>query len=371
MGSAKNKQNKKRYSKKQTVTKRNVKRNLPEKQIIQAHILRPETNQRYWISIQPTFPPDDSRSSIPKSAIGSSGCYEATFFLSIPGKEHFRDEINIDQILQSGNSLLIMPPSISKIRVPVLNEQEQVEVLFSANNRRLLSSATIKISASSFKDAEIRAYDLIMPILSWWSYKYDVALDISAYRVVEEKTQVQNWAFNIVGAAKELDFNVAAVSKPEYSTLFASYREATNATNTFYRFLCYFKVIEGVKYLRKQRKHAALAAGETYKEPPDEKIPVTIEELNALNIYMADHFQPYLGKKFTWVIDQLRYVLRNAIAHLEPSADSLIADKYEDIMKCEQVMPIIKYISRVVLRNEIRADKDLANTNISKDSFLS
>ena len=67
-------------------------------------------------------------------------------------------------------------------------------------------------------------------------------------------------------------------------------------------------------------------------------------------------FKPYLGKKFTRVIEtELRPLFRHAIAHLDPRGDSLVIDKFHHIAECEAAMSVIKYIARQMLENEINA----------------
>jgi len=325
---------------------------------------RPEVNQRQWISIVPEFPSDDPRASVSLSPEGSNGMYKVIFILTVPGKEIFLDDINLDKMLQTGNSLLTMPTGAVEVRVKIFNDQEAKVVVFSSNEHGRLSSATINLSASNFLDAETQAFDLVMPILSWWSFRYDTAVDIAAYNLIEEQTQAQKWMFNLVGKVKALDFNIGGASHPEYRSVFSAYREGNNSSNPFYQFLCFYKVIEGVRNLRDRRRKATLVAGESYREPPDEIIPNSISDIGTFNNLDMAAFTPYLGKKFTRIKDELRDELRNVIAHLEPTEDCLIADKLEDVRSCELAVPVVRYMSRIMLRNEINADPNFANTHI-------
>jgi hypothetical protein len=75
-------------------------------------------------------------------------------------------------------------------------------------------------------------------------------------------------------------------------------------------------------------------------------------------------FQRFLGKKFNSVIDSYRELMRNTIAHLDPLSDSLSADKFEDVSKCMNAIPVIKYLAREMLKNEIAADPACEGANI-------
>ena len=127
------------------------KRTPPQKvNNVQVQMPRPETNEREQIIIVPEFPPNDPRALIPRSPEGGQGMYIVTFFLSIPGKEHFRDEIDFNKFVQSGNSLLLVPQEAAKVNVTIFNDQEAVVVTLSKNARGALSTAQLRVQASKF-----------------------------------------------------------------------------------------------------------------------------------------------------------------------------------------------------------------------------
>jgi Methylamine utilization protein MauJ len=332
-------------------------------------IERPETNERHQFISVPEFAPDDPRSLIPRSPQGTAGFYRVMFALGIPGKELFFDDQDLNILRNSGISLLLMPPGAAFANVKLIEasnerERETVEVQLASGDGRV-ANAQIRVHASSFTEAEHYAFDLVMPILSRLSFEYDVALDVKFYEVVEEQTDVYKWTFGIVGKTKLLGTNLRGLSKPEFRMVFAAYREAANATNPFYQLLCFYKVIEGVKKLRAKRKEALLTAGSEYREPPDERMPTSDADLNIVSSLHREFFQPYLGQKFTRVLDQFRNLLRNAVAHLDPMGDSLIIDDFEDVAQCERTVPVIKYICRVMLQNELQADPNLQFVQVS------
>src|SRR5579859_634576 len=232
---------------------------------LQVQFERPDTNRRESLVVVPNFAPSDPKASIPRSPEGSPGVYRVTFVLTIPGKEDFRTELNWAKIMQSGESLLLVPQGLGRLNVKVSNDQDEAEIVFLPNAKMSLATAQIRVTASTFLDAQSQAHNLIMPILSWWSFRYDIALDITGYEVYEEKTEVRKAVFGVIGKAKVLDLAIGGFSKPEYRRVFAAYREGANATNVFYQLLCFYKVIEGVNKLRTQRRQAILADGGSYK----------------------------------------------------------------------------------------------------------
>lgn len=118
-------------------------------------------------------------------------------------------------------------------------------------------------------------------------------------------------------------------------------------------------MIEGLKKLRAKRREAVLASGAEYKEPLNERIPAYEADLVTVSLYLRESFRPYFGQKFNRVLEQFRNLLRNAVAHLDSTGDTLVADDFEDVAQCERAVPVIRYLSRVMLSNELQADLDL------------
>jgi hypothetical protein len=295
--------------------------------------------------------------------------YRVTFVFAIPGKEVYRSDLNVADIMKSGESLLFLKAN-TNLRVRITTEPDSnapsiAEINIYANSEGSLSRAETRVFASSFLDAQRQASNVVLQLLSWWSFCYDVALEITGYELLEEYTEVKKWVFGLVGKGRNfvLD-NIPAITKLPFKIIFSSYREALNSTNAFYQFLCFYKVIEATRKIRLKRKDAALSAGQEYRDTP-ERIPDDIKHLNISDPMERDHFQPYMGKKFGWILDEFRELLRNAVAHLDPTADTLVADNFDDVSKCEGAIPVIKYIAREMLRNELQADPDYSSATIS------
>ncbi len=52
--------------------------------------------------------------------------------------------------------------------------------------------------------------------------------------------------------------------------------------------------------------------------------------------------------------NELQDAFRNAIAHLDPMRSVLTIDNIDDVKAAERAVPIIRYISRVMLGNELQ-----------------
>lgn len=127
-----------------------------------------------------------------------------------------------------------------------------------------------------------------------------------------------------------------------------------NATNVFHEALCLFKTIKATELLTRGR-FLKSTASESENRPP-QRFPEKIEDIDMDSATQGSLFVPFLGKKFTSVINRYRQVLRNAHAHLDPDkTDDLCADDLNDRTQCIRAIPVLRYIARQLLLAELAA----------------
>jgi hypothetical protein len=204
--------------------------------------------------------------------------------------------------------------------------------------------------------AERDAHDLLAPVLSWWSYRYDVPIDLKGWMVRELATKITRLRFGVLARAVPTENN-RYISKPEFRFVLSAYREGMNAINPMYQACCFYRVIEGARRLRAKRR---TRIGARFREPTTEQMP-SGDALAAMNFHDRTAIAPYAGRAFTYVQAHLRDLVRNAASHLDPTGEqeTLRADEFADIMRCEDASLVLKYIARGILENEFRADPDL------------
>lgn len=314
---------------------------------------RPDHNSRVGYIVVPEFPPTDPRYGKPTPE-GAAGVYRFTFVLSVPGKNVFREHVDLGKVFSEGDSLLMLPTNLKALEVRIGDNNADIGFLtLSANAHNRLATTVMKVNANSFREAEQTAYNMTISFLSFLSYSSDVAIDIAGYEVLEESTGTVKGVFGMVGNVKMVsvpDESGPLVSDNNYKRLFATYREGMNATNVFYQALSFYKAIEGCKGMRKMKNARAKEAG-TKQYTPLLEMPKHLEELPAQN--EKEFFQPFLGQKFTAIVEHFRPLIRNAIAHLDPSKDVLDIDHFEDVAECEQAIPVLRYMAREFIRAEL------------------
>ena len=69
--------------------------------------------------------------------------------------------------------------------------------------------------------------------------------------------------------------------------------------------------------------------------------------------WARDNFTPYLGMSFGEIRDAVTDTIRNAVAHISPGMDLRIADYAADIRACRAITPVLRYVARELIRDEL------------------
>ena len=288
---------------------------------------------------------------------GGSGQYTCVYVLGKPGAEGYAAGIDIDAFTRSGSSLLLLPPTVGSVGLDLTIEGTQYRLLLTKNERHEASAVRAQLTATNLLDAEARAYDGILPIVSWLSFRYGVGLSVQGWVVSEDATGLQRVRVGLLGESRTLAPEpIGLVLTAETRMLLAAYREASATSDIFLQALSYWKTIEGVYALRVREAHEALERGEEPRRREREQIPAALADIPYQDKWALEGFQPYLGKKFTSVRDDLRDRLRHGLAHLLPgdvNVRSLSADVFNDVSICEEVVPVLRYMAATLLTNHL------------------
>ena len=224
-----------------------------------------------------------------------------------------------------------------------------------SNAKREASVVRATLNAPNLLAAEALAYNNILPIVSSLAFTYDVKIAIRGCVITEISSGTVRVRLGLLGQSKQVSPDLVLMSlTQETRMLLATYREASASSNIFLQALSYFKVVEGVYAIRTAEAQAAVAKGDAPTVRERELIPATIEALPYEDKWALDGFKPYLGKRFTWVRDDLRERLRHGLAHLLPgdtNIKSLSADVFNDVSTAEDAVPVLRYMARTLLKS--------------------
>jgi hypothetical protein len=325
------------------------------------------------VTMIPIFAAGDSRNT--DNPKGLPGKYHVSVVLARPGHLEFEERvIHFSDRLSGDSHLAITEPAVTAHRVPkavAIRVRVQTDAgAFTFDGKPNAKGYLGKLisepfEAQSFDDALKKAYHAIAPSLSNWS----IHLDVPVYVAQIDATELRTGAARVQMSAPPLNVGFAVEGEPKLESEFlyyaGLYREALNSNSPVYRFLCLFKIIEGLRVRRSRLAKVARASGREPERFETEKVPT---ELAALRTWLTaiygernwakivlDQVAPaeIRGDRFGQIIDAKLTPLRNEVAHgiLDTGELGISTD---DMLKIEKVnlwLPLTRTISRRMLRN--------------------
>lgn len=308
---------------------------------------------------------------------GVPGEYQVTFVLQRPGYNLLAErQYSYASGLRGNSHLAIAKPAFSppgnpdatQIRIYARTEDGNFTFSGFPNDAGFLGKIESEpFQASSFSDAEQKAYRALATSLSNWSVHLDIPLQI--YQVDSRHIASGNTRMSMCSPVWQVPFSVAPTAelKPEFRGYASLYREALNSNSSVYSFLCLFKVIEGISLRRRTLAIEAKKAGAKFSRPqrrvpqqPDERIPwlnaifpvrQTWDPMALNSIFRTEA----LGKKFGDIVDNILRPLRVDIAHALSATSGELKLSVDELLHTQTVnnwLPLTKCIVRRLLKDE-------------------
>lgn len=206
---------------------------------------------------------------------------------------------------KDGDSYLTMPPDADLLRIDTSWGQFHIK----KNGNGEISYAELKCVAITPQQSRKMFIEAVYPALDHLSYVYNVPLFITVVRVFD--TMHQSTHVDYIGPYRH-QIIADSVNRlfVDMIPVYAMYREGKNSDSDFYKFLCFYKIMEGL--LGKMRASALeriKKSGLTFQIERD-LVPDN-DELSA-------EIRTYAGKPMKAFFDAfltIRY--RNAVAHFQ------------------------------------------------------
>lgn len=337
---------------------------------------------RQTLILQNYFPdPNDQRHS--EHYEGEPGEYRVVFTLHRPGVPlRPEGDYALAEHMQGDSHLAIAKPAHPH---PVLPERTHMR-LFSEidnqnfmfmchpNDKGFLGKIDLEsINAENYNDAAGKAFRGATFALSGMSFQYDIPLAIFQMDVIELRTH--SVRFSMITPYREAAFLGGPTQAPSQDFLkYASYyREGLTSNSLNYQFLCFYKIIEGIRKRRQRLTKTAVDAAKAraVKIPSrnEERIPEErVEQIKWLNSVFSSQREwddlalksifpaEALGKKITKLIseDDKLDTVRNKIAHaiLRSEEPTLSIDEASSVEAVNTWLPLTKCIARHLLNQE-------------------
>jgi methylamine utilization protein MauJ len=337
------------------------------------------SQQQHITTIFRFKPSSDPRNNF--SPEGIPGEYVVTFTLSRPGFNPLPErQYSFARGVRGNSHLAITRPAFTPpgnadaVAIKIVGRTEDGQFAFQGfpNEAGFLAKIeSAPFSANSFSDAEEKAYRAIAPSLSNWAAHLDIPLNV--YQVDSLHVPTGNSRMSMNTAVWEVPFSVVPIVelKPEFRGYVSLYREALGTSSPVYAFLCFFKIIEGIRLRQRDLALEAKRTGQIFRRP-QRRVPKSEEEgipwLNAIfpvrqawdPMALSSIFIPeVLDKKFGDVIDKILEPLRNDIAHALSSKSGELRLSVDELLHTQKVnkwLPLTKCIARRMLKDEFPND---------------
>ena len=308
---------------------------------------------------------------------GLPGQYRVTFLFERPGYRQTKEyDFSFTGPLKGNSHLAITKPAFvppgntdaDQIKIYARTPHGSFEFNGFPNEKGFLGKvASEPFQANDRYDAEHRACDALVPALSNWSVHLDIPIEIQIIETMEMRTE--HVGIRVIQPFLEAPFAVEGTPPPhdsEFAHYASMYREALNSNSPVYRFLCLFKIIEGVR-IRRLRLGKELRDDRGKCVRPMEVIPseepASKTWLNAIfpihrewdGLTLNQMFPPESkGKRLMNIVGTELMKLRDHIAHsiMRSGELALSADDLVQVQRVNKWLPLTRCIARRMLKND-------------------
>ena len=281
---------------------------------------------------------------------GSRGMYDVIVALGVPGRDIYLAEVDFDAAKSSGDSQIGFQGA--DLAVAISGTRQNASVTLHQNTEGRLAQIRLSVDADGFLAAERFTHDIVMPLISRIAFETNTALDVRTTVVIERRTGSQSISGTVLGRSAVLG-RIKGPMTPELRPFLASYREGLTVNSVPYQALAFWKVIEGVSTFHIKRARKKGVSLNLIPDPDKHQFPPCLEDLLDQDGWTRDCFAPYLGKTFGEARTEMKKPIRDAVAHIVPRFNFHSADVYDDLQVCRSVVPVLRYMARVLIEAEI------------------
>jgi hypothetical protein len=190
---------------------------------------------------------------------------------AILGRSHIFVDSQLPVVsANNGDSFLVGPAEFSNLEV----ELDGRIYVFHKNTKEEYSYVEFECEAVHYKQAEYLFYLGLTSYLDALAYKGNCPIFIQAVRIEDVHNQIV--VLPQISPYRRQSVSLGdMVIYPELNSVYAMYRESKNASSNFYRFLCLYKILEGLfgavrPQLFKRAKALKLAVDQSPKRIPND-----------------------------------------------------------------------------------------------------
>lgn len=254
---------------------------------------------------------------------------------------------------QLGGSFFLLPKNKKKI---IINSTKGSFTLHK-NERHELSMITANINIFSFEEAFSLFFQMVSPFLDQLSFTFNIPIII--YRIGCKDLKNDLYIYNWVVPYTTTHFSKPNNNAPEeLIPILALFREAKNNSSNFYKFLCYYKILEGIfRHIRPK----------LFKDAKEKAISIEVKKEKVEDYeFLSSEQKPYIGKSIKSVFENyLTNQYRNTVAHYFSNHGIIlnVSDYYSNF-EFNNVLLLTELCVIKVIENQLDYFEQLKNNNI-------
>lgn len=310
--------------------------------------------------------------------VGSEGPYQVAATLTRRGAPDVVSMYMTDMYSMEGDSHLHLPEIeredgmvATLLIVHTSHEGEETSFQLLANEQGRLGQIRTVLRAKSAEEARKTFHRLLHPFLCDLAFRYDIPVEILQTNIVEISTLtvsgIKNDDFRekVFDPDKFLGIGIDyRAGLPNYEFFTRLYREGVNSSSVDYGFLCFFRIAEGIIFLR--RKRVAENEERSWKDVPRPDVfsdSEIVEGEEASNLFPKE----FMGESLWSTYERLKndrlkigHAFMNEEDPLRMSID-IVADRLEGEEQAATRRAQARYLARRMLRSEFWDSDDEPN----------
>ncbi|HEX4031754.1 MAG TPA: methylamine utilization protein MauJ [Terracidiphilus sp.] len=315
--------------------------------------------------------------SVGSRPLSGPGKFRVQFLLARPGRLKFSEhEPSFLSNVVGDSHLGIARPASQRISnddvvgmvLQARGDNWQIEFKCVINEGGYVGKIVVEeLAANNYGHAESVAYQALSTFLSSWSVILDIPVFIETIQVTDLTTHTDMLRVCAPYIEMKPGAGLTVAFSEEFRHYASVYREGMNSNSPFYRFLCFYKIVESIYARRSENAKQAKRRGEQPRKYTED-IPLSKEAVKGLlgllypwrtdwdDDLTINQILPTEahGKRFRNLRENYLEPLRNRIAHalMRSGVIETVADRLEDINGVTKWLPLLRIWVRLLLKVE-------------------
>lgn len=253
-----------------------------------------------------------------------------------PATENIKGDFGADD----GSSYLALPDHA------VMSRVRCAEGMFEIKKNNLGEKSLVEFECVATNPAEARKkfQTAVLPFLDYLSYLANCSVVVAMLRVEDPKNDRISMEYVSPYRKTTVNPHIANLFL-ELAPVYAMYREAKNSYSDFYKFLCYYKILEGLLGTFRANVFSRARSAHIDLGRPKETVPTSPE--------IPSTYQAHIGKPVKAFFDGvLTPQFRNAVAHFITDDGAILnMSSPEHIDSYGEVLYVLELCVRTVIKS--------------------